>query len=104
MSSWASLNSYLNKKVLIITTEGNTFTGTLLCVDNVTNMALENAVQRFIVPADSEEESQDVPQMGTVMIRGDQIVICGLVDEELDRQIDVTKMRGEPILSTKKNT
>lgn len=89
---------------MVVTTEGNLFAGTLLCVDQVTNLMLENAVQRFIVSQDSDEESQDVPQMGTVLIRGDQVVLCGLVDEELDRQIDVTKMRGEPILSTKKNT
>lgn len=67
-------------------------------------MALENAVQRFLTPHDSDEASQDVPQMGTVLIRGDQVVVCGLVDEELDRSIDVTKMHGEPIKSTKKNT
>lgn len=35
------------------------------------------------------------------MIRGDHVVCIGLVDEELDKSIDWTKVRGEVIRSTK---
>ena len=38
---------------------------------------------------------------GLYLVRGDNVVICGLVDEELDGSIDWTKVRGEVIGSTK---
>jgi len=35
------------------------------------------------------------------LVRGDNVVMCGLVDEELDKSIDWTKVKGQPIGSTK---
>lgn len=35
------------------------------------------------------------------MVRGDNVVVVGLVDEELDKSIDWTKVRGEVVRDTK---
>ncbi|KAK5675477.1 snRNP Sm protein [Elasticomyces elasticus] len=95
-----SLNSYLNKKVCIITVDGRTLTGNLVSCDQVTNLVLKDTIERIIRPADDHEPSMEQPH-GLYLVRGDNVVICGLVNEELDASIDWTKVRGEVIGSTK---
>ena len=111
-----SLNQYMNskdcvelittrltfsvEKVMIITVDGRTLVGTLVSSDQVTNMVLKDTVERIIRPADDPEPSMEQPH-GLYMIRGDNVVVAGLVDEEMDASIDWTKVRGEVIGSTK---
>lgn len=57
-------------------------------------------MERVIRPADDPEASSET-EHGLYMIRGDNVVVCGLVDEEMDASIDWTKVRGEVIGSTK---
>ncbi|MCJ1327463.1 hypothetical protein MMC10_004132 [Thelotrema lepadinum] len=91
-----SLQSYVNKKVLIITTDGRTLTGDLLSCDQTTNVVLGKTVERIIRPSDDEEQSTEVNH-GLYLIRGEHVAICGLVDEELDSKIDWAKVRGSVI-------
>lgn len=84
----------------MITVDGRTLTGTLVTCDQVTNMVLKDTTERVIRPVDDPEPSLETPH-GLYMIRGDNVVICGLVDEEMDGSIDWTKVRGEVIGSTK---
>ncbi|KAF2862722.1 Sm-like ribonucleoprotein [Piedraia hortae CBS 480.64] len=95
-----SLSSYMNKKVCIITVDGRTLVGTLVACDQVTNVVLNDTVERIVRPADDEEESSEQPH-GLYLVRGDNVVVCGLVDEDIDTKIDWTKVRGEAIGSTK---
>lgn len=86
--------------MLVITVDGRTLVGTLLSCDQVTNIVLNETVERIIRPADDPEPSSQVSH-GLYLVRGDNITICGLVDEELDNSIDWDKVRGEVIGSTK---
>ncbi|KAM0723069.1 hypothetical protein Q7P37_001269 [Cladosporium fusiforme] len=95
-----SLNHYLNKKVLIITVDGRTLTGTLVSCDQVTNLVLQDTMERIIREQGDDEPSSMQPH-GLYLVRGDNVVVCGLVDEELDDSIDWTKVRGDVIGSTK---
>lgn len=88
------------EKVLIITVDGRTLTGTLLSCDQVTNLVLKDTVERIIRPQDDEEPSAEQPH-GLYVVRGDNVVVCGLVNEEVDSSIDWTKVRGDVIGSTK---
>ncbi|RMY53761.1 hypothetical protein D0863_13850 [Hortaea werneckii] len=67
---------------------------------NITNLVMKDTMERIIRPADDEEASMEQPH-GLYLVRGDNVVVCGLVDEELDNSIDWTKVRGEVIGSTK---
>lgn len=95
-----SLNQYMNKKIMVITVDGRTLTGTLISCDQVTNMVMKDTIERVIRPADDPEPSVEQPH-GLYMIRGDNVVVAGLVDEEMDASIDWTKVRGEVIGTTK---
>ncbi|ETN46556.1 uncharacterized protein HMPREF1541_00741 [Cyphellophora europaea CBS 101466] len=95
-----SLSTYINQKVLVITVDGRTLVGKLISCDQVTNVVLAETVERVIRPADDPEGSTEL-EHGLFILRGDNITICGLVDEELDKSIDWTKVHGEEIGSTK---
>lgn len=63
-------------------------------------MVLENTIERVIRPADDDEPSSEV-EHGLYLIRGDTVVLCGLVDDSIDEKIDWSLVRGEVIGSTK---
>ncbi|KAI9727474.1 MAG: hypothetical protein M1828_006416 [Chrysothrix sp. TS-e1954] len=94
------INRVLAEKVLVITTEGMTLVGNLLSCDQVTNLVLSNTVERVISPHSESEPSSETTQ-GVYLVRGDTVVMIGLVNEELDASIDWTKVRGEHIGSTR---
>ncbi|KAJ9157330.1 hypothetical protein NKR23_g788 [Pleurostoma richardsiae] len=91
-----SLNSYMQKKVTIITADGRTLVGTLVSADQNTNLVLKSTVERVIRPSDDLEPSAEVP-LGLYIVRGDNVCIVGLVDEALDDSIDWTAVKGAPI-------
>lgn len=90
----------LLEKVLIITADGRTLIGTLLSCDQLTNVVLNNTIERVIRPPEDLEPSSEVSH-GLYLVRGDNITVCGLVDEELDKSIDWEKVRGSVIGGTK---
>ncbi|KAL1878739.1 hypothetical protein Daus18300_002015 [Diaporthe australafricana] len=91
-----SLNQYINKKVSIMTADGRTLVGTLVSADNQTNLVLQNAVERVIRPVEDPEPSVEVP-LGLYIVRGDNVCLVGVVDEDLDNSIDWTAVKGAPI-------
>ncbi|PGH17198.1 hypothetical protein AJ79_01336 [Helicocarpus griseus UAMH5409] len=95
-----SLHSYINKKILILTVDGRTLVGTLLSTDQLTNLVLSQTVERIIRTPDDPEPSSQV-EHGLYLIRGDNVVICGEVDEEIDGGIDWSKVKGEMVKGTK---
>lgn len=84
------------ERILVLTGDGRTLTGILLSCDQLTNLVLQNTIERVIRPPDDPEESEEVPH-GLYLIRGENVAICGLVNEELDGTIDWAKVRGSII-------
>jgi len=62
--------------------------------------ALKDTVERIIRPHDDDEASTQV-SLGLYLVRGDNVCVIGLVDEELDESIDWTKVKGETFGGTK---
>lgn len=52
--------------------------------------------ERIIRPHDDEEPSSEV-QHGLYIVRGDNVTVVGLVDEELDESINWNEVRGAVI-------
>ncbi|KAI9171373.1 Sm LSm8 [Paramyrothecium foliicola] len=92
----ASLGSYLNKKVLIVTADSRILVGKLAACDNTTNLVLSNATERIIRTPDDHEPSAEVP-LGLYLVRGDNVCSIGLVDEQLDDSINWTEVKGSAI-------
>ncbi|KAJ5047491.1 uncharacterized protein L3040_003315 [Drepanopeziza brunnea f. sp. 'multigermtubi'] len=88
-----SLHGYVNKKVLVLTSDSRTLVGTLLSCDQQTNLVLSQTIERIIRPPDDPEPSSEVPH-GLYLIRGDNVAVVGLVDEEMDDTIDWLQVRG----------
>jgi len=88
-----SLQAYINKKVLVLTSDSRTLVGTLLSCDQMTNLVLSQTHERIIRPLDDPEPSSEV-QHGLYLIRGDNVAVVGLVDEELDESINWLEVRG----------
>ncbi|ODQ59786.1 hypothetical protein WICANDRAFT_62371 [Wickerhamomyces anomalus NRRL Y-366-8] len=95
----SSLNAFLEKKVAVITTDGKYFIGTLQGYDNLTNLILSETTERIIL----QDEDSIVEELGLYVIRGDLVSCVGLIDEEIDKQIDWTKVKGEQLQKTKKS-
>ena len=93
-------NCCRTEKVLILTVDGRTLVGTLLSTDQLTNLVLLNTIERIIRTPDDPEPSSQI-EHGLYLIRGDNVVACGEVDEGIDNDIDWTKLRGEVVRGTK---
>lgn len=65
-------------------------------ISNVIPQVLQNAVERVIRPVEDPEPSVEVP-LGLYIVRGDNVCLVGVVDEELDNSIDWTAVKGAPI-------
>lgn len=61
-----------------------------------THQVLQNTRERIIRPADDEEPTTEVSH-GLYIVRGDNVAVVGLVDEELDESINWSEVRGEII-------
>ncbi|PSS20067.1 hypothetical protein M430DRAFT_34465 [Amorphotheca resinae ATCC 22711] len=88
-----SLQGYVNKKVLVVTSDSRTLVGMLLSCDQMTNLVLSQTIERIIRPPDDPEPSSEVAH-GLYLIRGDNVAVVGLVDEEVDDSIDWLKVKG----------
>ena len=89
-------NHGLTEKVLVITADGRTLIGTLLSCDQLTNLVLQNTIERVIREHDDPEDSEEVPH-GLYLIRGENVAVCGLLDEDIDVEIDWAKVKGSVI-------
>ncbi|KAI9845771.1 MAG: hypothetical protein M1838_001558 [Thelocarpon superellum] len=91
-----SLQPYVSKRIMVVTSDGRTLVGLLLSCDQLTNLVLSNTVERIIRPYDDPEESREV-EHGLYLIRGDNVAIVGLVDEKTDESINWNMVRGDVI-------
>jgi len=89
----ASLNGYVNQRVLLILQDGRIIVGTLQGFDNRADIVLSNSVERVYSP---EEGVEEVP-LGLYLVKGDMILLVGELDTELDAAMDLSQQMAEPI-------
>ncbi|KAK9481104.1 hypothetical protein V1514DRAFT_324260 [Lipomyces japonicus] len=84
------LGQYVGSTVVVVTSDGRLFTGLLQGYDQTTNLILQSAKERTITP----DNSTVTIELGLYIVRGESVVLCGLVDEEIESTIDWEKVRG----------
>ncbi|XP_077540671.1 U6 snRNA-associated Sm-like protein LSm8 [Haemaphysalis longicornis] len=89
----ASLEGYVNHTVSIITADGRHIVGTLKGFDQTINLILDESHERVY---SSDHGVEQVP-LGLYIVRGDNVVVVGQVDEELDMHLDLANTRAEPL-------
>ena len=88
--------SWFLESVLVLTADGRSLVGTLISCDQLANIVLGQTVERIIRPHDDPEPSAEVTH-GLYIIRGENVAVCGLMDEELDSSIDWVQVRGNVV-------
>uniref|UniRef100_A0A060T9G9 LSM2-LSM8 complex subunit LSM8 n=1 Tax=Blastobotrys adeninivorans TaxID=409370 RepID=A0A060T9G9_BLAAD len=85
----SSLSGFVDKFVTVVTTDGRMFVGILKGYDQATNIILEKAEERIITP----DEPTETIELGLYLLRGQSVAVVGLVDEEVEKDIDWSKVR-----------
>jgi|TARA_B110000967_G_scaffold124230_1_gene126909 U6 snRNA-associated Sm-like protein LSm1 len=81
LSAVASLVEELDKKLLVMLRDGSKILGTLRSFDQFANIVLENAFERIIVGS----SFSDIP-LGLYIVRGENVVLMGEVDESIETE------------------
>ncbi|AWO98330.1 hypothetical protein SMAX5B_018703 [Scophthalmus maximus] len=90
-----ALESYINRTVAIVTSDGRMIVGTLKGFDQTINLILDESHERVF------SSSQGVEQvvLGLYIVRGDNVAVIGEIDEDTDSTLDLGNIRAEPLNS-----
>ncbi|XP_020099043.1 sm-like protein LSM8 isoform X2 [Ananas comosus] len=92
MSDGPGLESLVDQTISVITNDGRNIVGILKGFDQATNIILDESHERVY----STKEGVQQLVLGLYIIRGDNIVV-GELDEELDANLDLSKLRAHPL-------
>ncbi|VDN60093.1 unnamed protein product [Dracunculus medinensis] len=89
-----SLLDQLDKKMLVILRDGKTLIGYLRTIDQFANLVLHEALERIYF----EKYYGDIDR-GVFLIRGENVVLAGEIDEEKEKRADLIRLPVEEILA-----
>ncbi|KAF7286670.1 U6 snRNA-associated Sm-like protein LSm8 [Rhynchophorus ferrugineus] len=89
----SGLDSFVNHTVSIITSDGRNFIGTLKGFDQTINIILDESHERVY----STTSGVGQVMLGLHIIRGDNVAIIGLIDEEIDNRLNLSSIKAEPL-------
>jgi U6 snRNA-associated Sm-like protein LSm8 len=89
----SAIESYVNRVVSIITSDGRNFVGTLKGFDQTINIILDDSHERVYSMANGVEQIT----LGLHIIRGDNIAVIGELDEDVDARLDMTALKAEQL-------
>ena len=89
----SSIESYVNRMVSIITSDGRNFIGTLKGFDQTINIILDDTHERVYSSATGVEQVV----LGLHIVRGDNICVVGEIDEDIDSRLELHNMKADPI-------
>ncbi len=87
------IEKFLNKKILLSTTDGRVLTGTLTGFDQACNLILSKCTERVF----SEIDGVEFIDLGLFLIRGENVGVFGEIDQIVESELDFTKIKSEPI-------
>jgi len=86
------LDSFVNKIVSIITSDGRNFVGTMKGFDQTLNLILDDSHERVYSTGGVEQIT-----LGLHIIRGDNVAVIGELDEEADARLDLASIKVDPL-------
>ncbi|KAI5117158.1 hypothetical protein M0805_001016 [Coniferiporia weirii] len=89
----SSLQGYVDRRVLLVLQDGRTIVGVLAGFDQRSDIVLSESKERIY---SIDEGVEEVP-LGLYLVKGDQILLVGELDEALDKAVDLDTVRAEPI-------
>ncbi|KAJ8917268.1 hypothetical protein NQ315_002285 [Exocentrus adspersus] len=89
----SGLDSFVNHTVSIITSDGRNFIGTLKGFDQTINIILDESHERVYSTTTGVEQVM----LGLHIIRGDNVALIGLIDEEIDNRLNLANIKAEPL-------
>ncbi|KAJ8953679.1 hypothetical protein NQ314_007287 [Rhamnusium bicolor] len=89
----SGLDSFVNHTVSIITSDGRNFIGTLKGFDQTINIILDESHERVYSTSTGVEQVM----LGLHIIRGDNVALIGLIDEEIDNRLNLANIKAEPL-------
>ncbi|CAK9294929.1 unnamed protein product [Gordionus sp. m RMFG-2023] len=89
----ASLESFVNHTVSIITSDGRNIVGTLKGFDQTLNVILDESHERVY----STNQGIEQVVLGLYIIRGDNIVLIGEIDDDIDKNLELSSIKAEPL-------
>lgn len=96
LPGFASLLEQIDKRVLVLLRDGRSLFGILRSIDQFANLVLHLTVERIYIGNEYGEIER-----GVFLIRGENVVLCGEVDEDKDDHlVGLTKVPIEVILAS----
>jgi len=92
LTGTASLAEELDKSMLVVLRDGRKIIGMMRSFDQFANIVLESAVERIVVGS----RYADVP-LGLYVIRGENVVLLGEVDEALEARTTTELLTAAPV-------
>ncbi|KJE94427.1 hypothetical protein CAOG_05070 [Capsaspora owczarzaki ATCC 30864] len=89
----SGLEELLQSKVLVATTDGRIFVGTLRGFDQMCNIILEHTVEREF----NAQRGVVIVALGLYIIKGENIAVVGSVDPEIDESMDLSQIMCDPL-------
>ncbi|GAM24056.1 hypothetical protein SAMD00019534_072310, partial [Acytostelium subglobosum LB1] len=80
------------ERVLVLTVDGRSIVGTLIGLDQMINIVLEQCHQRIY----SEEGVKEF-NLGVHIIRGDDVAIIGEIEKDLDDNLNLKDIHAAPM-------
>ncbi|ESO99419.1 hypothetical protein LOTGIDRAFT_186799 [Lottia gigantea] len=91
----SSIESYINKMVSVVTSDGRIIVGTLKGFDQTINLILDESHERVYSGGQGVEQVI----LGLYIIRGDNIAVIGEIDDDTDQGLDFQNIKAEPLNS-----
>jgi len=89
----SSLQGYVDRRVLLILQDGRAIVGVMAGYDQKSNVVLSDSKERVY---SIEEGVEEIP-LGLYLVKGDQIVLIGEIDQAVDDSLDLSTIRAEPL-------
>ncbi|KAL4071420.1 hypothetical protein V8B97DRAFT_2007433 [Scleroderma yunnanense] len=89
----SSLQGYVDRRVLLVLQDGRAIVGILAGFDQKSNVVLSDSKERVY---SIDEGVEEIP-LGLYLVKGDMISLIGEIDDAIDRAVDLSTIRADPI-------